>query len=417
MKRILFAIILLSFFIPILQESIRIVDFQPLNGHIELSIKSEVTLDGWFSGDFQSQYNDYFNDNLGFRPFFIRGFNQIQLDLFDKLNSTVKGSDDVLYDVRYIKTKLGEDFLGRETIKKKVENLETLKKQLESVNKKLLIVITPNKARYYEEELPKYYKGVDSTNYEIFIELFNELKIDFLDFNSWFIDQKEINKLKLIPKYGIHWSNYGSFLAADSIIKYCNTKYQFSLPKFQLDSLVSTKIPRKPDYDMGETLNLFTLLDDENYLYPEYTVVKDSASKKKNLLVISDSFFDQIYSTKFSSEVFSSTCYWYYNREVREDNKRERKDDDLEKVLPKTDLVIIMMTEWNLYRFGFGIVEEMNSFYSGTEIESQEVRLYIDRIRSDKEWFKEIGKQAKERKISVDSMLVKAARFMIKEKK
>jgi hypothetical protein len=146
-------------------------------------------------------------------------------------------------------------------------------------------------------------------------------------------------------------------------------------------------------------------------------VVKDSSSKKKNLLVISDSFFAQIYSTSFSSEVFNFTRFWYYNRVLNEENKRKRKEGDLKRVLPKTDLVIMMMTEWNLYRIGFGIVEEMNSFYSGEKIESKEIRYYLDRIRSDKEWFKDIKKQALERNTSVDSVLIIAARFVIKGNK
>lgn len=421
MKKAIFLIILVVLFISLIQFWFQVIAVRPLDGHIDVTNKPKGTIEKWFNGEYQEEYGDFFNDHIGFRPFFIRGFNQLQFDLFDKANKkvAVKGDNGVLYDDRYIKTTLGEDFLGVETINKKVKRIELLKRNLETENKKLLIVIAPNKSRYYKNEIPNYYKKIDSTNYEVFLKLFHENNIDFIDFNKWFVNQKDKREHNLIPKYGIHWSNYGAFLAADSIIRYCNTRYRFSLPNFVLDSLVVSKTPIIPDYDIGKALNLWTTLNDENYIYPFYSVAKDSNSIKKNLLVISDSFFEQMYSTKFSFEVFNSTHFWYYNREVREENNRERKEEDLIKTIPKIDLVIIMMTEWNLYRIGFGIVEEINSFYSGETIESKEVRLYLDRIRSDKSWFKKVKDQAKETGVSVDSMLILNAKHMatIKENK
>lgn len=417
MKRLLFFVIIFVFFIPLIQQQFPLVEEEKLKGSFVAVDPPKSWKENWFNGGFQNSFEQYFKEEIGFRPFFIRCFNQIQFDLFGKAKSAVVGEDGVLFEERYIKTKLGEDFLGKEAIKQKVENIETLTKQLKAVNKNLLIVLAPNKARYYKDKIPNSFAKIDTSNYEVFVNEFKQKKIDYIDFNNWFFNQKELYEYKLIPKYGIHWSNYGAYLATDSIIKFCNSKFQYSIPYLKLDSIISTKTPRTPDYDIGETLNLFTLLDDETYFYPEYSIVRNSTCKKKNLLVISDSFFDQIYSTKFSTEIFNKTHYWYYNREVRGVKKHKKNDNDLKNTLPNTDLVIIMMTEWNLYRIGFGVIEEMNSFYSGAKIENSDVRHYIDRIKSDKEWLKEVQNQAVVRGISVDSMIVRAARYVVNKKK
>ena len=79
-------------------------------------------------------------------------------------------------------------------------------------------------------------------------------------------------------------------------------------------------------------------------------------------------------------------------------------------------MVIIMLTEWNLYRLGFGVIEEINSHYTGEPLESVMVRHYIDKIRSDKKWMISIQQKAKERQVSVDQMVLIDAKYFARKK-
>jgi hypothetical protein len=428
-KKGLFFLILGLLFIPLLQFFYPFLEENKLNG--SFNITEKPSLDSlsydWFNSRHQETYDDYFNDHIGFRPFFIKTYNQFRFSCYNTVSSTaaIKGKGGVLYDARYITTTLGHDFMGGDIIKEKVKDIKFVKEQLELEGKRLLIVIAPNKGRYNADEIPDYFKKIDTTNYEVYLTHFDNQDIDYIDFNDWFLKKKKNSDYNLIPKYGTHWSIYGSMLSADSIIKFCNSNYNYKLPTYNIDSLVIKEtsnyamkngIKYYLDYDLGDNLNLWWKLKGERYVYPHTHIIKDADSKKKNLLVISDSFFEPMYYSDFSTEIFSMSGYWYYNKKVVEIPERNKQPEDLKATLPNTDLVIIMLTEWNMYRLGFGVIEELKAYYSGEETMSPDVIHYIERIRADKKWYNDIKKSAKERGISDYEMLVRSAKWMVREK-
>ncbi len=172
------------------------------------------------------------------------------------------------------------------------------------------------------------------------------------------------------------------------------------------------------DYDIGNALNLLEFIDDETYLYPKKSIISNDSTEKKKLLVIADSFFNNLHKIGLADDIFNLTGYWYYNKTVIQDKSILRKDIDLAKTIENTDLVLIVLTEWNLYRFGFGIIEELKINYGDySNMRPADVTEFMNRIAKDKKWYDKVKVQAKERNISVDSMLVRSAMWYIKNKK
>ncbi len=415
-KTILF-ILQFIIWIPLLQKSIGFVEENPLNG--EFITHEKPTLDSfitkWAEGYYQSDYEKYFNENFGFRTSVVRLFNQLDFTLYKKVHNAevVIGKNNVFFDPRYIKTYLGYDFIGIEEINKKTENIKRAKDFLEKNNKRILIVLAPNKARYYKEHIPDTFALQGENNYKIFIDKFQSNDIDYIDFNQWFLSQKDKHEATLISKYGIHWTEYAVKYVQDSIISYCELNYKFNLPHYSLNSYIKTNVAQQKDNDILDALNILYKPTDETYFYYNKSVVNNDA--KKNILVIGDSFYNTLYYQGFSNDIFTNNGFWYYNKQVIGESRKKTKED-LMSVLPKTDLVLIVCTEWNLYRLGFGIVEEINSFYSGETIEDFAVRDQIEKIRANKEWFEGVKKQAIERKIPLDSMLVRSAKYILEQK-
>jgi hypothetical protein len=408
-------LLLLLMLLPLAQFTVHFFEEDSLNGHFEKVERPELNKKSWLTGDFQNQYKTYFKEQVGFSNFLVRFHNQIHYDLFNQVNTkdVIVGKNNVLYDGRHINALQGKDFLGDELILKNVVQLRNVTDSLKANGKEILIVLAPNKARYFRDEVPVTNKIAGPTNYERYLNYFKQYNITYLDFNAWFLKQKTKQSINLIPKYGIHWSEYAATLVEDSIINYCNEHYGYQLPRYHISKLVTSKIPSKLDYDLGKSLNLFSKPTDEDYIYPEKELI---IGQKKKLLAIGDSYFKMLYLTGFTKDIFDSDGLWYYNREVLKENLLEIKPPPLKEVLPKTDIVIIMLTEWNLYRLGFGIIEEIDSYYTGNQIESNEVRYFINRIRSDKAWLTGERKKAIERGISLDTMIVKAAKYMVRNK-
>lgn len=398
--------------------NINLFNITPLKGAFKLTQKPKLSLQALFSEDYQWKYDKYFNEHLGFRNNFIRLINQTSYFIFNKTNKPllIIGENNVLFDKQYIDAMNGKYFIGSKTIEKTVSDIEFVTKKLNEINKELLIIIAPNKARYYEKNIPSYFQITDTSNYEIFKNELNLKTINYIDFNKCFISIKEQNGYNIIPKYGIHWSVYGSTLAQDSIINYCNTIFGYKLPKYKIDSIEYTKEPRDDDYDIGNILNLYSKLDDVTYLYPIRNVINNDSTEKKKLLVIADSYYNSIHRSGFSDDIYDLTGYWYYNKNIINDKKLSRKHINIGKTLENTDLIMIVTTEFNMYKFGFGIIEELEHYFNKKKY-NRDLTETIYKIRENKEWFSDIVVQAKEREIPVDSMIIRAANYYIKNSK
>ena len=411
-KHFLWLLILFILTVPLIQYHTSFYWGLPLHGSFEETALKDLTKQSWFDASYQENHTKFFKQKVGFRSDFVRFYNQKQYSFFNQINTqeVIVGKNNVLYDGRHINTLMGTDFLGESQIKERVLALKKVKELLNKDGKELLLVIAPNKARYFESEIPDYYHKKDTTNYEVYLKYLAKEKIDYIDFNHSFLAQpREVN---LVPKYGIHWGDYGASLVIDSIIKYSNKKYNYHLPFYQILEKKKSNIPSDLDYDLGKTLNLLFMFKDEQYISP---TLKLKNGEKKNLLVIGDSYMSVLYLNNFLSDIFNLKGAWYYNREILNED-RGKNVGDLALVLPKTEIVMIMLTEWNMYRLGFGVVEEINNYYTGQPIESTTVRHYVNKIRSDKKWMISIQQKAKERNVSVDEMVLIDAKYFARKK-
>jgi hypothetical protein len=414
-KKGLFIFLLTVLFVPNIQKHLEIFETKPLSGVFSVTEKPEVVRENWISGRYQMQFDNHFRESVGFKETFVRLFGQVRFSLFHKgRGNTVLGNNNILFDTRYIKASLGDDFIGEELLRDKVRDIAFVKGKMEEEGKNLLIVLAPNKARYFKDEIPSNFDELGETNYDVFIKEFKKQKIDYLDFNEYFIENKENGDFSFFPKYGTHWSLFGASFAADSIINYCNSKYHYNLASLRLDSVEKSFTPRDLDYDLGQNLNLLHDMTDVSYSYPYMSVVKNNKPTKKNLLVIADSFYGAIHRSDYWHDVFNMTGYWHYNASVRFKGRRSRKKTpkELEETFPQTDIAVILLTEINLNRIGFGIIDELKTYYSeGKDLTLEKnITYYLNRIGGDPKWMLSIENKAKNIGVSQDSILLSAAK-------
>jgi hypothetical protein len=83
---LLFALIALLT-LPVFQHGTKLFNIRPLDGDFILSLRPQYTWKTWMNGTFQSQFNNYLEDHIGFRSFFVRLNNQLDFFLFKKANA------------------------------------------------------------------------------------------------------------------------------------------------------------------------------------------------------------------------------------------------------------------------------------------------------------------------------------------
>lgn len=379
------------------------------------------SMQSWLDGSFQQSAQQFINDQIGFFPSFVRVHNQIQFSLFNRIytGDIIAGKENYLFEERYIKAQAGENFVGINTIKRQAQKLKALQDSLKRMHKFLFVCLAANKPTYYQEYLPYAIKK-DSSNREFFIQQFNKLQVDYLNFDSWFLEMKDSLGDLLYPKYGIHWSYYGEMLATDSISKYIAHKTGWPLPRLKIEEGNYSPIERFYDSDIANSMNLIQSPHHDSLMYPDFTWEQPNGKPaNKKMLIIGDSFaLIMVEELQLGGGCFEDLNFWYYNLVVREANQKKGQTFgaelpklvrhlDFYKAFQEVDAIMIMTNEPSMPLFIKAVTKDLENVLADS---TYRAGMYGDdklktQCKSTTMWTKELKAQAAKRQISFDEMI------------
>jgi len=428
-KNILLSVFVVLLVIPALQDYFKIFIEKPLQGAIIPAPDTILTPDAWFSGRFQLVREKFLNENFGYRNFFVRVNNQIAYSLYSiaKANGVIIGKENYLYEKGYINAYYGKDFIGMDSVSKRMQQLKFIQDTLSKLNKNLIVIFAAGKGSFYPEYFPenlKSEKGI--TNYSCHIKLAKEKGLSFIDFNKYFIENKSTSKYPLYPQYGIHWSYYSTCIVADSIIRYIEKTRNIDMPNLFWDT-IEFDDAKEIDYDIADGMNLLFKLGSFKMAYPKIQLQSDSNKIKPSVLVVADSYYWGMFNFGISN-AFSNSHFWFYNQQIYPDSYQsplETSQVDLGSEIAKHDVIIIMATEATLPNLGWGFINKAYNLFNKNEkniiYDTEFQRKIVDMrnyIKTDKNWMEQIKKKAEMKSIKLDSMLTLDAIWAInKERK
>ena len=316
-KKILVWILMILWFVPIIQSRFHLITEKKLHGAITKKENPALNPNSWLEGTFQIAKEEYINEEFGFRPFFIRLNNQLEFSLFGKVHAkqVIKGKENYFFEYNYIPAYYGLDFIGEERIEKKLQQLKGIQDTLANHNKTFILIMTASKGQYYPEYFPDSCKNTKSrTNYEVYMRKVKELGINCIDFNSYFLSLKYKTEYPLYSQYGIHWTNYGACLAADSIIHYIEQKRNIDLPELSWDS-IKWETGRDDDRDIELGLNLLFSFKEQMLAYPNVRYEAGHENQKPTAMIIADSYYWSLFYLNFFNS-FYDTQFWYYYSKI-----------------------------------------------------------------------------------------------------
>jgi hypothetical protein len=380
---------------------------------------AEFNAKSWFDGSFQKSLGKYVNDNIGLYPFFIKVHNQLEYDLFGNIytGNVIAGEKDYLFEKGYLDSYFGKDFRGLETIKNKVEQLKELQDKLAEKDKFLMVCLAAGKATYYPEYIP-YEEEKDSSNYEYFVQEFLREEINHIDVNPWFLSMKDSLNYLLYPQYGIHWSHYGAMLVADSIAAYFKEKKGWDLPSMEILERNYSPVAKFYDNDIANSLSLFKEVQPEPMIYPKFEWRGKNSKKPLKLLIVGDSFTWDIFEySRLGTDCFDEVQFWFYNQTVHRNTKTEggnysglptlTRHLNLPQVMEQFDAFLILTNEPNLANFGWNFTNDaLNLMADSTYRPKERNNEYLlTQSKTQKAWREDLKKRAKERNVSLDSMI------------
>ncbi len=367
-KNILFILVFCLMFLPLIQHVTGVFNIRPLKGSYSKQVLPKFSWKAYINDEFQPVLNKWIEENIGLRPFFIRVNNQIAYSLYDTAlaNSVIIGKKNYLYEKNYIKAYLGWDFIGKNLINEKAGKLQYIQKQLMKDSVHLLIIFAPGKASFFPEYIPKKFNPENRTitNYEYMKLSFNKMNINFIDFNDYFIQLKDTIRYPLFPQYGIHWSTYGAYMVYDSLLSYIEDKIGKDLPDVIYQNIELSSKLKDNDYDIADGMNLLFRISTYKMAYPKIKIEKKD-KYHPNVITVADSYYWNIFGKGLTANAFDNNSFWYYFKEAYnpryEGGKKPFEEIDILHELRNQDIVILLSTDANLYKFAFGFIDKVYS--------------------------------------------------------
>ncbi len=380
---------------------------------------STFTKDQWFSGEYQNAKDDYNNDHWAFKELFVRLNNQFYYTAFNQLrvNGFVSGKDSYVYSENYIFSAFGDDYVGAEKIKTKLEKAKVIQDSLKRKGIDLFLVFAPGKGEYCVEQIEDKYKHpVVKTNYQDYTSISKQLGLNVLDLKAYFQKLKPTTPYPLFPKFGHHWSYYGECLAVDTIIGYIEKLHHTDLPDIVWNKIDVVDTARSRDADVLKSMNLYHNPEQNMKLaYPQVMFEQDSVKNRTRVLTISDSYWYGPVYMGVPYNCFAGGQFWYYNNKIIPNPSATEKIEvwqlDLKQNLESNQVVMILYSDGNLPNFANNFIDEVyelytnpKQFYARTE-RNKNIKQFEKQIRETPGLLKKSTKKSLDLQIPLDSAI------------
>lgn len=323
---LLFGILSVLMFLPMVVEHTGIIKLEPLHGVTQNQGKEmpRLTFEDYVSGDLSKEMESYLSYHFGFREFVIRNYNQYLWDFYKKTyaHDVVIGKDNWLYVPLSV-----SDYFGKEmpkwyssadeahaTFEKEAKYISWVRDILKENGVDFLIALAPEKSHLYPEHLPD--EEFDTTAFnacDYFSERFDEMGFPYIEMTKWFQKIKDTVDYPLIPQTGGHW-NFSSVYAADSLFRLMGALKGVDLPEIRIGELhESGKYSELADRDLENLMNLQRKFRSVPIAQEaDVTVEENEGSVKTKVLFVGNSFFWRIANYVPLREVFDDVEFWYY---------------------------------------------------------------------------------------------------------
>lgn len=365
---VLFALLMVFLFVPLIQEWTNIFPVTPLRGAIEPTPKPALTIDNYRNSIYQTQIEKYASEHFGLREPVIRVYNQYLWSAYNKTycHYIVPGKEGYLYYAlavrEYYGTELPHHYKSNEKAMKEADAelrmMNKLRHVLKDYGIEFVAFIAPDKPKVYPEYLPR--RDFDTTTIHLddyYSRRMKEIGFPFINMTDWFVSMKDTVSFPLFPKTDSHW-RYSSIYGFDSLFRFINTlDGEAKFPTLHIGPPVAYDSDKLEGDEA--TLNLIFRIPGDNIKYKsDITVEPDSTQRKPKVLFVGDSFIYSMADFMPVREIMADREIWFYNNTAYEgfDNKTESvKDIDRLSHILNADYVVFYSAghQWWEATYGF----------------------------------------------------------------
>lgn len=393
---VLFAILMVFLFMPIVQEWTGFVPVKLLKGAFEPTPKPELTFENYCSNTYQAQIEKYVSENFGFREPVIRLYNQYVWSAFNKTycHFIVPGKEGYLYyDLavnEHFGTELPKHYKSNEEAMKdadaELRQMNKLRHVLKDYGIEFVAFIAPDKPEVYPEYLPR--RDADTSTIhmtEYYSRRMDEMGFPFINMTDWFMSMKDTVSFPLFPKTDSHW-RYSAVYGYDSLFRFINTlDGEAKFPNIHIGPPIAYESDEMEGDE--ETLNLiFRIRGDKTKYKSDIIVDDDTIHRKPKVLFVGDSFIWSMSQFMPARQILADKEIWFYNNTAFvgfENSSMSVKDIDRLSHILNADYVVFYSAghQWWEATYGFAKDALLQLCVSDSLFEAS-VSSYSDRYRN-----------------------------------
>ena len=365
---ILFALLMVFLFVPVVQEWTDIFPVKPLKGVFEPTPKPVLSFENYRDNTYQTQIEKYTSENFGLREPVIRLYNQYVWSAYNKTycHFIVPGKEGYLYYALAV-----NEHYGTELPKHYKTNEDAMKdadKELRMMNKlryvlkdygiEFLAFIAPDKPEVYPEYLPR--RDADTTTIHLadyFSRRMEETGFPYINMTDWFVSMRDTISVPLFPKTDSHW-RYSAVYGYDSLFRFMNSlDGEAKFPSLHIGPPIAYESEELEGDE--ETLNLlFRIHRDKTKYKSDITVVDDTTHRKPRVLFVGDSFIWSMEGFLTARQIMTDWEVWFYNNTaVTASTKRSESVKDIDRLsrILNADYVVFYSAghQWWEATYGF----------------------------------------------------------------
>ncbi|MFC1730868.1 hypothetical protein ACFL6I_11090 [candidate division KSB1 bacterium] len=299
------------------------------------------------SKSFARKFENYYNDNFGFRELLIQWGSHIKIALFrssaNPENAMLGKQGWIFYNKEEIfESYTHNDLLDEKSLEYLVSVWKKRKEELVHSGIKYFLTFWPNKPSIYPELLPYQMRlqvrdTLSKADQIIEYIRSQEPELKLIDIRPYLIKEKK--KTQLYHKYDTHWNHYGAFIAYQAFFH--ETYQELGIqPKSINDFNVEWKQYKhgdlihligassldnlhelNPTFTLKENDSPYEMLSSKNYPDGAYITKNENIENKQRVLVFNDSFtynimqfislhFNEVYyiNTGYDQEMINKVC-------------------------------------------------------------------------------------------------------------
>lgn len=368
---LLFSLMMVFLFTPIIQEWTGLFSVKALKGVIEPTPKPKLTFETYKSNTYQTQMEKYVSEHFGMREPVIRLYNQYLWTAYNKTycHFIMPGKHGYLFYTPAVNEYFGNNLLkhykSNEEAKKNIESelrqMNKLRHVLKEYDIEFLAFIAPDKPKIYPEYLPRC--NVDTTTIhlpEYFARRMEEMGFPYINMTDWFVSMKDTVPFPLFPKTDSHW-RYSAVYGYDSLFRFINAlDGESKFPNLHIGPSIAYE-SEELEGDEG-TLNLmFRIPGNKTRYKSDITIEADTIHRKPKVLFVGDSFIWSMGDFMPVREIMSDMEIWFYNSTAFEgfENKTESvKDIDRLCHILNADYVVFYSAGHQWWRATYGFAKD-----------------------------------------------------------